>query len=120
MANVSDWPFNPNFPRAFSFPAFGTVEWLALAWWRDCKGSATQIRDADNIRTGAKLKWQTIWFGIYQLNHAAAYCRFLNRIHFANADAASKFGCWRLALITGQSLCDFISRHGAFQPDEAG
>jgi hypothetical protein len=24
----NDWPFNPNFPGAFSFPAFGTVEWL--------------------------------------------------------------------------------------------
>jgi hypothetical protein len=92
LAGVVEWPFNPNFPQTFSFPAFGTVEWLALAWWRDCKGGTTNIRDADKIRVGAKLNWQEIWFGIYQLNHPATHCRFLNRIHFADANAARSFG----------------------------
>jgi hypothetical protein len=68
-----DWPINPNFPHAFSFPPFGTAEWLALAWWRDCKGDATKIRDADRIRAGAKLNWQDIWFAIDELNRPAAH-----------------------------------------------
>ena len=77
------WPFNPNFPQVFSFPAFGTAEWLALALWRDCKGDATIRIKADVIRN-----WQTKWFWIYELNHLAADCRFLKQIHFADADAA--------------------------------
>ena len=59
------WPFNPNFPKAFSFPAFGTAEWLALAWWQDCKGDAAKFPDADKIRAGAQLKWRCVWAEIY-------------------------------------------------------
>ena len=46
MANVNDWPFNPNFSQAFSFPAFGMVEWLALACGQGCEGNAAKITDA--------------------------------------------------------------------------
>lgn len=59
------WPFNPNFPKPFSFPAFGTVEWLA---WSGCKGDAAKIPDAEKIRAGAKLNWQNIWGEIYSQN----------------------------------------------------
>jgi hypothetical protein len=57
------WPFNPNFPQAFSFPAFGTAEWLAIAWWDACKGDAAKV--PDKIKAGAKLNWQYTWEEIY-------------------------------------------------------
>lgn len=55
------WPFNPNFPKPFSFPDLGTVEWLALARWTPCKGDATKIPNAGTMRAGAKVNWQIIW-----------------------------------------------------------
>lgn len=82
-----EWPFNPNFPQAFLFPAFGSAEWLAVALWRDCKGDATIKIKPEVIKD-----WRSKWFWIYQLNCQAAHCRFLNRIQFANADSARSFG----------------------------
>jgi hypothetical protein len=58
----SDWPFNPNFPKAFSFPAFGSVEWLAIAWW-----NASNNTDWDKIG-GCELNWQYVWEEIYMQN----------------------------------------------------
>ena len=68
MACVAEWPFNPNFPRAFSFPAFGTAEWLALAWWNPTKGDAGKIPNADKIKAGAKLDWRKVWRDICAFN----------------------------------------------------
>lgn len=92
LANVDQsqqclWPFNPNFPQAFSFPGFGTAGWLALALWRDCKGDATI-----KIKAEVNRNWQTRWFWICQLNERAAHSRFLNRIRFADAESARSMG----------------------------
>jgi hypothetical protein len=81
------WPFNPNFPKAFSFPTFDSPEWLALALWRDCKGDTTK-----KIKDEVNRDWQTRWYWIHQLNYPAAECRYLKRIHFADAHIARSCG----------------------------
>jgi hypothetical protein len=62
------WPFNPNSPRKFSFPVFGSAEWLALAWWSECRGDTANIPDVDKIKGGTKLNWQVVWKNIYTQN----------------------------------------------------
>ncbi|MEI9866392.1 MAG: hypothetical protein WDN00_17920 [Limisphaerales bacterium] len=61
------WAFNPNFPKAFSFPPFGTAEWLALSCWRCCEGDAAKIPFADKIRPDT-MNWPYVWGKIYSLN----------------------------------------------------
>lgn len=89
---IMEWPFNPNFPHAFSFPAFGTAEWLALSWWDDCKGDASKVPGGDRLKAGAKLNWREIWWFIYYRNHMAVDCRFIRRISFADSHAAQSMG----------------------------
>jgi hypothetical protein len=57
----TSWPPNPNFPNAFLFPPFGTLEWLVLALFSVFKGDTTNIPGADRIRAGTCLKWQRVW-----------------------------------------------------------
>ena len=59
------WAFNPNFPKPFSFPAFGTVKWLALAIWSRFAGDASKVPCADKITSG---DWQWVWGEIYAHN----------------------------------------------------
>jgi hypothetical protein len=59
------WPFNPNFPKPFSFPACGTAQWLALAMWSRFAGDASKIPCADKITSG---DWQWVWGEIYAHN----------------------------------------------------
>jgi hypothetical protein len=67
----TSWPFNPNFPQAFSFPDLRTLEWLVLALWNVLKGDTANIRGADQIRAGACLKWQWVWGEVVVRNNWA-------------------------------------------------
>ncbi|HEY5298633.1 MAG TPA: hypothetical protein VIK59_12000 [Verrucomicrobiae bacterium] len=62
------WAFNPLFPRAFSFPDFGTAKWLALTIWSRFAGDASKIPCADKIKAGNPLNWQCVWGDIYAHN----------------------------------------------------
>jgi hypothetical protein len=62
------WAFNPNFPKPFSFPDFGTAEWLALTIWSRFAGDVSKIPCADKIKAGNPLNWQCVWGDIYAYN----------------------------------------------------
>lgn len=62
------WPFNPKFPQAFSFPDFGTAEWLAFSVWTKFSGDASKIPCADKIKAGNPLIWQIVWRDIFAHN----------------------------------------------------
>jgi len=66
------WPFNPKFPRAFSFPAFGTAKWLALLFWPAREDKAARVARDKRIKICAeKIKagdWQYVWGEIYAEN----------------------------------------------------
>ncbi len=54
------WPFNPLFPKPFAFPAFGSVEWLAVSHWKSFKGSVANIPEADKLRATSGRDWKHI------------------------------------------------------------
>jgi hypothetical protein len=59
------WPFNPNFPKPFSFPDFGTDAWLALTIWSRFTGDTSKIPCDDKIADG---DWQYVWAEIHAYN----------------------------------------------------
>ena len=83
----SAWPFNPNFPEEFSFPAFGSAQWLELLFWPAREDDAAKVARCNKIEIcSKKIKagdWQYVWGEIYADNPFATNPPLVTETYFS-------------------------------------